>query len=78
MKCYLNNAILIIVLILLVEMSDDCHEVICKDNPFGNLRKNLPSFLKEKHECPLSKEELGNFTWSTLHTYAAYYPVQPS
>lgn len=35
-------------------MSEDCREPICRDNPLGNLRKNLSSFQAEE-ECPLDK-----------------------
>ena len=58
-------------------MADDCRQPICKDSPLGNLRQNLGS-LQSEEECPLDRQELGRFSWSLLHTFAAYYPDNPS
>ncbi len=54
-------------------MSDDCEELICKDDPFASLRNTFKVDKKQK-ECPLRRHDLGNYSWSVLHTFAAYYP----
>jgi len=58
-------------------MENDCPEVICKESPFANLRYSLRG-LKTEDECPLNRSSLGNYSWSILHTYAAYYPQTPT
>jgi mitochondrial FAD-linked sulfhydryl oxidase len=54
----------------------DCQELICKDDPFIDVRH----LLKPKHlqECPLTRQSLGNFSWSLMHTFAVYYPKKPT
>ena len=32
----------------------------------------------DHHECPPDRMELGNKTWTLLHSVAAYFPVSPS
>ena len=32
----------------------------------------------DHHECPPDRMELGNKTWSLLHSVAAYFPASPS
>ena len=32
----------------------------------------------EPHECPPDRMELGNKSWSLLHSVAAYFPSQPT
>jgi hypothetical protein len=54
---------------------EDCQNLICRDDPFADIRKILkPSKQKE---CPLNRKDLGYFSWSILHSFAAYYPKQP-
>lgn len=33
---------------------------------------------RKPRECPLSRQELGNYSWSVLHSFAAYYPERPN
>lgn len=33
---------------------------------------------RDRHGCPLNKDELGQSTWNLLHTMAAHYPDRPS
>lgn len=55
---------------------EDCKQLICKDDPFADLRNLLKP--KINSECPLRRQDLGNYSWSVLHTFAAYYPPNPS
>lgn len=55
----------------------DCKDVICKDDPFSDLRGLLRKD-QHLHKCPLNRQELGNYSWSVLHTFAAYYPEKPT
>ena len=33
---------------------------------------------KDHHQCPPDRMELGNRSWSLLHSVAAYFPSQPT
>eukprot|EP01138_Halocafeteria_seosinensis_P011369 gb/GECG01011612.1/.p1 GENE.gb/GECG01011612.1/~~gb/GECG01011612.1/.p1 ORF type:complete len:259 (+),score=42.27 gb/GECG01011612.1/:1-777(+) len=41
-------------------------------------RKEETEGISEPEDCPLDRAELGNRTWSLLHSMAAYYPEEPT
>lgn len=51
---------------------EDCKNLICKDDPFSEFR-NVGRPHRHSN-CPLRRQDLGNYSWSILHTFAAYYP----
>lgn len=75
------------------DKDQDCHEYVCQrdslyhrykkfiskedDDPDYSEKENEENHNKFK-ECPLSKDTLGFYTWSFLHTLAAYYPEKPN
>lgn len=54
----------------------ECKVPLCILIKLFNL--SLKDKIKKPKECPLDRIELGQNTWSFLHTMAAYYPDHPT
>ena len=53
-----------------------------KTGPGGQAKPKVekvePEAVAEYHSCPPDRMELGNKSWSLLHSVAAYFPSQPT
>ena len=68
---------------------EDCEEPACISDPMGASPKRSKSMLNKllfedvsdisrDTQCPLTRQTLGNYSWSFLHTLGFSYPEKPN